>query len=164
MSNKTQISPLNRNGINSYLQRYLNTVSNWQTYRDASDEESFQDKAKAVTQSYFGSRKLKGLSFLLTAHVVQQVSASLVSILIRTWLNGAVRNAHRGIVVKESQVAQKWVDQMPGWLTKRATMTDSYYFHEGGRTWHAHSFEIIISAQMTKTLTILTLLSLPNRV
>ena len=162
--NRTQISPLQRNGINAYLQRYLNTITDWQTYSEAIDTAGFSQQVKNVTAAYFGSRKLKGLSLLLAAHLLQQVTASLVSIAVRTWLGGQVLETYRGIAVRQSQASVWWQHQMPDWLQARLQVVESAYFHEAGRTWHNHTLEVTFSGRVTKTLAVLSLLSLPNRV
>jgi len=164
ITHPTQQSPLKRNGVTDYVRRYLDTVSDWQTYAgvDITRPAAVGDAVRRVTTDYFSPRKLKGVALLLAAHLAQQVVSTLATTLIRTAIHGEPLDTVRGIVIRRSSYHTHWNRLRPDRLTGYAAMTDSYYFHEGGRTWHVFTLKIDLWGE-ARTLSTLTLLTFPNR-
>jgi len=173
------VSPTRRNGVTTYFRRYLDTVSNWQTYSDVTDGDEFREKFRTVTTNFFGSRKLKGMSFLLAAHLLQQTTASIASLIVRTAMHGSRLDAYRGITIRKAvlpTLPQSIRDRVPvpallktqterftHWLEPRATLVDTYLFIEGGRTWHCWTLNATFAPDLKRTLTVLSLVGFPNR-
>jgi hypothetical protein len=180
------IPPTRRNGVEIYLRRYLNSVSDWNTYLATG---SLEGQAKAVTGAFFGARVLKGAALLLGAHLTQQATASAASLLVRGWLRGQELATHGGIAVRKLEpatlrrrqpwpqtetLAQEWrlflhfsglrgrCAETRAAISRRVQLHDHYYFTEGGRTWLCYTLRFPNQGS-DRTLTALTLLSFPNR-
>ena len=157
----SSLSPGKRNGVNAYLQRYLDNVTDWGTYTASPDD--FTVTVRRVTETFFSSRKLKGAALLLSAHLLQQATASVVSLVVRTALRGRALDTYRGLAIRHSKLIDLWAGRVPPWLQERIRLSDSFYFHEGGRTWHCHTLTVTFAPALARALSSLTLLSFPNR-
>ena len=164
ITHPTQQSPFKRNGATAYVRRYLNAVSDWQTYAgvDPTRPQAAGDIVRQLTADYFSPGKLKGIALLLAAHLTQQAVSGLATALIRTTRHGDPLDTVHGIAVRQSNYHHRWNRLRPDRLANVAEMTDSYYFHEGGRTWSVWTLTLHLWGE-TRRLSALTLLSLPNR-
>lgn len=164
ITHPTQQSPFKRNGATAYVRRYLNAVSDWQTYAgvDPTRPQAAGDIVRQLTADYFSPGKLKGIALLLAAHLTQQTISTLATVLVRAAIHGNVLDTVHGIAVRQSNYHHRWNRLRPDRLANVAEMTDSYYFHEGGRTWLAYTLQIRLWHE-TRTWSVLKLLSMPNR-
>lgn len=63
ITHPTQQSPFKRNGATAYVRRYLNAVSDWQTYAgvDPTRPQAAGDIVRQLTADYFSPGKLRAL-------------------------------------------------------------------------------------------------------
>ena len=73
-------TPPRRNAAEAWLRKYLNTLSDWQTYLTP-DGAGLENRAQSVTDAFFGPKVLKGAAWLFGTHLCQQATASAAAIL-----------------------------------------------------------------------------------
>ena len=164
ITHSTRQSPLKRNGATTYVRQYLNAVGDWQTYAgiDPTRPQAVGDAVRRLTLNYFSPAKLKGAAIIFAAQLTQQLVATLLTGVVRTVIHGAPLDTVQGIVVRRSDYHRRWNRLRPDRLADIAEMADSFYFHEGGRTWHAYTLKIRLWGE-TRVWSALSLLGLPGR-
>jgi hypothetical protein len=154
-----------RNGISGYVSRYLNTLTNWQTYGEVGNVEDIPQRILDVTARFFGlDGRIKGIfGILIATHLTEQITGAVATMAARLALRGKPFGRYRGITLRESPISPRVARGQARLLgASRVLAGKGSYFHESGRTWHCNSTTYRVG-DMAKTLTHIQSLSLPNR-
>jgi hypothetical protein len=158
-------SAASRNGISGYFSRYLNTVTNWQTYGDVGNIEDIPQRVLDVTARFFGlDGRIKGVfGVLIATHLAEQITGAVATMAARLTLRGKPFGRYRGITLRESPISPR-VGRAQARILGASRVLESrgFYFHESGRTWHCNSTTYRVG-DTPKTLTHIQSLSIPNR-
>jgi hypothetical protein len=158
-------SAARRNGISGYLSRYLNTLTNWQTYGDMGNIEDIPQRVLDVTGRFFGlDGRIKGIfGVLIATHLAEQITGAVATMAVRMALRGRPFGRYRGITLRESPISPRAGRAQARLLgSSRVLESKGFYFHESGRTWHCNSTTYRVG-DTPKTLTHIQSLSIPNR-
>ncbi len=161
------------NGVLGQVDRYLNTLGSWSTYRDISRPEDIPKRLAGITAAFFGIDGLGGnglprltgiLGAIMAVHALEQVTGAAITFGVRLLARGEPLGhaGHRGVILRQSpftpHAARAW-----RWLIgSRLVAADGYYFFESGRTWHSQTVTVDIW-DTSKTLTHVRSFSLPYR-
>ena len=161
-----QAFPSRRNEVAGYVGRFLDEVTDWRRYSGAGSQEAVRGTMGEITRRFFSAGQLKGMAFLLSAQLLQQGSASAVTMAARTFLRGSDQGTvYRGVRVTELAVWEWW--RRLWWLPEglRATIKpgEGYHFTEGGRTWLVMLWDVTLPQGGQRELCTLSLLGFPNR-
>jgi hypothetical protein len=154
-----------RNGISGYVSRYLNTLTNWQTYGEVGNVEDIPQRILDVTARFFGlDGRIKGIfGILIATHLTEQITGAVATMAARLALRGKPFGRYRGITLRESPISPRVARGQARLLgASRVLEGKGFYFHESGRTWHCNSTTYRVG-DVAKTLTHIQSLSLPNR-
>lgn len=155
-----------RNGISGYVSRYLNTLTNWSTYRDVGDVAEIPQRVMGVTSQFFGllpDGRIRGVfGVMIATHLVEQFTGAVATAAARMALRGKPFGRYRGITLRESRISPKIGEAQNRLLRGRVIGSKGFYFHESGRTWHSHTATYQVG-DTPKTLTHIQSLSWPNR-
>ena len=136
-----------RNGIITQTQRYLDTLGNWNTYRDVASVDEIPARIAQLTATYFGLKgltdgnlRLSGiLGAIILVHALEQVTGGAATTGMRLYVQGRPLASYRGIIIRQSPFTPKMaslLDQISG---GRLLVAHGCYFFESGRTWHCQS-------------------------
>ena len=153
-----------RNGIGGYLSRYLNTLTNWTTYRDVSDVADIPQRVLEVASQFFGlDGRIRGVFGLMIAtHLIEGFTGAVATAAARLTLRGRPFGRYRGITLRQSPLSPRIGAAQNRLLRGRVIGSKGFYFHESGRTWHSHTATYRVG-DTPKTLTHIQSLSWPNR-
>lgn len=164
-----------RNGIAGHAGRSLNAISSWQTVDTLMSGKVNADKLPEqaanlalgtvglkVENGHIRLRNVMGL--VIGAHALEHATGSAVTMLARTALRGQPVATYRGVLIRRSPLVDKW-QQTRGKLSfRRVQLADSFYFHQGGRTWSVTANRYRFPGNLPeKTLTTLRSHSFPDR-
>jgi hypothetical protein len=174
-SDRFSNSAARRNGVWSQTSRYLNTIGNWNTYRDLKSLDQIPARLGQVTQAMFGlselSNVLQGktprvmtgiLAATLGVQALEQVTGNVATAGVRLVGQGKPVAKYRGLIIRQSPVIERKARLLNRITGGRVTNAGGYYFHDGGRTWHAQSFTTEVKGT-PRTLTQVKSLGLPYR-
>ncbi|MBN1992736.1 MAG: hypothetical protein JW953_08510 [Anaerolineae bacterium] len=82
------------------------------------------------------------LGVIVGIHALEQVTGAAATTAMRLWGRGKPLSRYRGVIVRESPLTPKTAAILGRLSGGRVVGACGYYFHEGGRTWHAQSFTI----------------------
>jgi hypothetical protein len=159
-----------RNGIGGQVNRYLNTVGSWSTYRDIGSAEEIPERIAQVTGAYFGIKglieghpRLVGvLGAIIGVHALEKVTGGLATTGMRLYGRGKPVASYRGIMIRKSPFTDRSAGALNRLTGGRVLAASGYYFFEGGRTWHTQSTTVQLGDE-ARTLTRIKSFSLPQR-
>jgi hypothetical protein len=159
-----------RNGIGGQVNRYLNTLGSWSTYRDIGAAEEIPERIAQVTGAYFGIKglieghpRLAGvLGAIIGLHALEKVTGGLATTGMRLYGRGRPVASYRGIMIRKSPFTPRTAGALNRLTGGRILAADGYYFFEGGRTWHCQSTTFQFGDE-ARTLTRVQSFSLPQR-
>jgi hypothetical protein len=146
-------SAARRNGVWSQTSRYLNTLGNWNTYRDLKSLDQILARLGQVTQAMFGLSELGNvlqgktprmitgiLATTLGVQALEQVTGNIATAGVRLVGQGKPVAKYRGLIIRQSPVIERKARLLNRITGGRVTQAAGYYFHDGGRTWHTQSY------------------------
>ncbi len=160
-----------RNGILGHTHHYLNTLGDWQTYRNAGSAEDIVARVVEVTAAYFGLKGLTGgsqlhvsglLGAVVLIHALEQLTGGIATTGMRLYARGRPLASYRGITIHESPFTPQAAHLLDRVTRGRLVAADGYYFFEGGKTWHGQSLTLPVGDEL-RTLTRLQSFCLPQR-
>jgi hypothetical protein len=159
-----------RNGVVGQTSRFLNTLGNWNSYRDLSSFEEVPERIAQITESFFGlkgllrgSPKLAGvMGAIMAVHALEQATGAAGTMGMRALGRGQPFGKYRGLILRRSPLAAKAGQLFNRLSGGRVQQADGFYFFESGRTWLSNSVETQLG-DTPRTLTYLRSLSIPNR-
>ncbi len=102
------------------------------------------------------------LSTVFGIHALERSTGAVATLGVRTLARGRPLGTWNGVIVRESRFTPgnaKLLDRLTG---GRLLDAKGYYFHEGGRTWHAQSFTVNVQ-DTPKSLTYVRSFTIPRR-
>jgi hypothetical protein len=159
-----------RNGIGGQVNRYLNTLGSWSTYRDIGSAEEIPERIAQVTGAYFGIKglieghpRLVGvLGAIIGVHALEKVTGGMATTGMRLYGRGKPVASYRGIMIRKSPFTERSARALNRLTGGRVLAASGYYFFEGGRTWHSQSTTVQLGDE-ARTLTRVKSFSLPQR-
>ncbi|MCP4385591.1 MAG: hypothetical protein GY798_29985, partial [Hyphomicrobiales bacterium] len=160
-----------RNGLLGQVNRYLNTLGSWSTYRDLSRPEDIPKRLADITAAFFGINGLGGngwprltsiLGAIMAVHALEQVTGATVTFGTRLLVRGEALGQYRGVILRQSPFTPRAARSLRWLIGSRLVKADGTYFFISGRTWHSQTVTIEIW-DTTKTLTHIRSFSLPYR-
>jgi hypothetical protein len=153
-----------RNGIAGHISRYLNTITNWSSYRDVENLAALPGRLKEITAWFFGiDGRIRGVfGVMIATHLVQQLTGAVTTAAVRVAVRGRPFGRWRGITLRESPISPLAGRVHNFFLRGRVEEAKGFYFHESGRTWHCHVARYRLGDTI-KTLNQVQSLSFPGR-
>ncbi len=159
-----------QNGISGQLNRYLNTLGNWSTWRDVDSVEAVPGRLAELTTAFFGLKgllegrpQLAGLlGGIIAVHALEQVTAATATMGVRAFGRGRPLGKYRGLIIHQNPFTERKAALLRRLSRGRLREAAGYYFHEGGRTWRCESFTIELNGA-PRSLTHVRSLSIPHR-
>lgn len=102
------------------------------------------------------------LSTVLGIHTLERTTGATATLGVRTLARGKPVGTWNGVIVRESRFTPanaKMLDRLTG---GRVLDARGYYFHAGGRTWHAQSFTVNVQGT-AKSLASVRSLAIPRQ-
>jgi hypothetical protein len=164
------VSVARRNGLIGQVNRYLNTIGSWSTYRDLDSIEAIPHRLAQVTAAYLGLKgvalghpRLAGLlGVVIAVHALEQLTGGLATAGMRLCARGRPLATYRGLLIRPSPFTPRTVRLLNRLTGGRVLAARGYYFFEAGKTWHCQSLTFHLGDQ-PRTLTWVQSFSLPQR-
>lgn len=160
-----------RNGLIGQVNRYLNTLGSWGTYRDVTRLEDIPNRIGQVTAAFFGVSglsptgwpRLAGLlGAIMAVQALEQVTGAGVTFGTRLFVRGEPIGKYRGLLLRQSPLTPPLARVFNRLSRGRMPDAQGYYFFEAGRTWHSQTATVQVG-DTPKTLTHVRSFSLPYR-
>ncbi len=126
---------------------------------DDGDNDGYGERAKRALKYL---KPPSALSTVLGVHALERATGAAATLGVRTLARGEAVGTWNGVIVRKSRFTPtnaKMLDRLSG---GRVLDARGYYFHEGGRTWHAQSFTVQVQGT-PKSLTSVRSFALPRR-